>query len=372
MDLFCPDSGSISQFSITTILSSIYREKRNCILKLFSGTMENSLFIENRTVFFAKSNSPDENLGQYLLRKKIITPEILEDTAAIMEKKKLRFGKALVRLGVINYDQLFNFVSEHLSWVAFSCLTTNHINYKIENSESDSTENIRIALDLGTLLAESSRNHGYSSEIEKKLPGINKIYLHENSNISSIKLKKYEEHIVDLIKRNVLLEDILRKSELSREETLRIIYLLIISGIVSDKIKDTKIANPDSDTELVNSSGSFTSFIEALKFYNSKYEIIFKILSKEIGPVAGSILLRAIDSVRDKLPSYMKNAKLNSEGSLIEDKIMKKVWYNDFEDNIPAFLKGLEEILYAEIYTVKKNLGIEYEKQVLKMLKEIR
>ena len=47
------------------------------------------------------------------------------------------------------------------------------------------------------------------------------------------------------------------------------------------------------------------------------------------------------------------------------------MWYHDFDEHIGEFLRGLEEILYTEIYAVKKHLGVEYEQQVLKWISGI-
>ena len=73
----------------------------------------------------------------------------------------------------------------------------------------------------------------------------------------------------------------------------------------------------------------------------------------------------------ENLPSYFQKIQLNSDGRIDENTVLKLVWYHDFNKNIGRFLRGLEEILYTEIYTVKKHLGIEYEQQVLKWINGI-
>ena len=69
----------------------------------------------------------------------------------------------------------------------------------------------------------------------------------------------------------------------------------------------------------------------------------------------------------ENLPGYFQKVQLNPNGGINEE-LLKSVWYQDFDSHAGGFLRGLEEILYAEIYMVKKHLGVEQEQQVLKWL----
>jgi hypothetical protein len=95
--------------------------------------------------------------------------------------------------------------------------------------------------------------------------------------------------------------------------------------------------------------------------------MVYKVLSKEIGPIALSLLSRAIEDIMDNLPQYFRRIKLNPNGTINEE-LLKSVWYHDFDKYAGGFLRGLEEILYAEAYMVKKHLGVDQEQQVLKWL----
>ena len=92
---------------------------------------------------------------------------------------------------------------------------------------------------------------------------------------------------------------------------------------------------------------------------------------KEIGPISLSLLLKAVEDIMENLPSYFRKIQLNPDGTINEELILKSVWYHDFDEYIGEFLRGLEEILYTEIYAVKKHLGVEYEQQVLKWINGI-
>jgi hypothetical protein len=192
--------------------------------------------------------------------------------------------------------------------------------------------------------------------------------------MTQLDLKPYELHVFDLVRRGPQIKDILKRSELLEVDTLRLLFLFLILEIISPqknaKIKEKPLISPHKGTSALESRGinasTFNSFEEALRYYNMKYEIIYKVMLKEIGPISLSLLLKAVEDIRGNLPSYFHKIQLNPDGTINEELILKSVWYHDFDEHIGEFLRGLEEILYTEIYAVKKHLGVEYEQQVLK------
>jgi hypothetical protein len=93
-------------------------------------------------------------------------------------------------------------------------------------------------------------------------------------------------------------------------------------------------------------------------------------LSKEIGPVAQAILFEAITAILESIPACFHNLEITSDGRIEAKSILKSIWYENFEEHSNEFLKGLEEILYAEIYAVKRHLGKDHEKLILQWIRE--
>ena len=177
----------------------------------------------------------------------------------------------------------------------------------------------------------------------------------------------FEQHVLNLCIKLRNMDMILKESELKEKDTLKYIYYFYLIDVLSTE-KPSKIGE-NLKEDYLSMNISFSSYEEALKHYNIKFEMIYKIISKEIGPVALSILSNSIDDIRDNLPVFLKGAEIDKNGKLIDKKILKKVWYHDYENHSSEFVRGLEELLYAQIFAVKKNLGIDYENQILRWLK---
>ncbi|MCK5055054.1 MAG: DUF4388 domain-containing protein [Candidatus Aminicenantes bacterium] len=368
MNDYLPVEGAIKEGDIYSLLYNIYKNSISGHLIVTSGDLEKTVIIENRKIVFASSNSIDDSLGNYLLNQKVIEKDIYDRISEYIVKHRKRFGRALIELGYLNYDQLWKWVQKHLQMIVFSLFDIKQGEYRILINPEQDIENIVLDLDMLVVIVEGMRGFRCEDFFHRKFAGVKNLYASNTRIIHRLDLKPYEIHIYDLVKRQASFENVLKASELLRFDTLRILYLFLLLEIISTEKKNLHPPPKEEDQE-ENGVGksAFKSFEEALKFYNMKYEMVYKVLSKEIGPIAFSIFSRAVEDIMDNLPHYFRRIKLTPNGS-INKEFLKSVWYHDFDKYAGGFLRGLEEILYAEVYMVKKHLGVDQEQQVLKWL----
>ncbi|MEN8152628.1 MAG: DUF4388 domain-containing protein [Acidobacteriota bacterium] len=371
MNGFLNSSGNLSEVFLPEIIHYIYKENIFCSLIIKTDTSQKEIFIENGKIVFASSDNLKDNLGTFLFSRDIISEDIYKETGSKKKKNGKRLGKILVEKGVFNYDQLWYWVEEHLKWLSQSIFFENKGEYHIRKEYKKSDENIILDYHILQFLVDGIRNNKDYVTIKEKTSHFKNMFFFKKEIMEMIELKSYEKHILDLLKKFTDVETILKMSELSENDTLKILYMFKLLQVISIDKNEIEKKSGSSDQEQI-SAKTFHSYEEALKHYNLKYEMIYKVLSKEIGPISLSILSRSIEDIKDNLPSYLKNAELEKDGKLKDNSVLKKVWYYDFETTITNFMRGLEEILYAEIYAVKKNLGIEFEHQILKWIKGIK
>lgn len=365
---YLPAEGTLKEGDIYSVLYNIHKNAISGHFIVKAGDIEKKLVIENKKIIFATSNSLNDSLGNYLLREKAINREVYDKTSEYISKNKIRFGRALIELRLMNYDQLWMWVQKHLEKIVFSIFDIKDGEYRIITQQEQEKENIVLDLEILTVIVEGMRRFRSGEFLRSKFAKIKNLYICNSRMIHQLDLKPYELHIYDLVKREAKLENILKASELLEFDTVRVIYLFLLLEIISpEKTKKKPAADEAEKEENGVSLSTFKSFEEALKYYNMKYEMVFKVLSKEIGPIALSILSRAVEDIMENLPHYFQRVKLNPNGSINEE-FLKSVWYHDYHKYAGGFLRGLEEILYAEVYMVKKHLGVEQEQQVLKWL----
>jgi len=356
--------GEIKEAGILEFLKKLYIDSFSGKLVFTISNNEKTLFMANGNLIFATSNKVEDSFGYYLLSRKIITRDAFDLASDYMKKYKKRFGRSLVEMGYLDYARMYYNLIEHIKEIFFSVLFLEEVKYEIEAKHIDLNENYRINDPLPKVITEGIRKTQLSGFIKLKLKNVNKLYINNLNNLDLLGIKDYEMHLIELVRKFKKLSNIVANSELSELDTLKIIYSLLLFDVVS--IRDTKELKDDI---VSNNFSGFMSFEDAINYYNQKYIEVYKMLSKEIGPVAKSILLKAVEEIKDNLPSYFSSITLLNNGGINSEKILKTVWYYDFNKYIKEFISSLEEILYAEIYAIKKNLGPEYEQKILKWLK---
>ena len=366
-----PLSGSLVEWDFPDILYHVYELAISGCLKITTATFEKALFISGHTVQFATSNLAADNLGQYLRRLKIIDDKTLKRCQEHMKKSGVRLGRALQELAVIDHDELWEYVAEHQRKIVYSLFPLSEGTFAIGVNTERLAENISLAADVPALIAEGIRQIRDSALLQKRLASLPaEFFSRLNETIGAVKLSPPERHVLDMVRKYRTLKKILNHSELLAFPTRRTLYLLWRLRLIG--------STPEAADGTASTAGhvpqparrTFESFENALAYYNAKYISIYKLLSKEIGPVALSILGGSVAEIQDNIPSYFQGLKINPQGGLDEESLLKALWYLDFETHSADFLKGLEEILYAEIFTIKKHLGKEYEKLVLQWIGE--
>jgi hypothetical protein len=390
--------GELKEGNIFSILYRIYKEDISGVLVVQGENFEKKMIIRDRKIVFAASNQKIDSFGDYLLGSNLITRDIYRAADRFMSENKKRFGRALIELNYFTYDQVWTWVPNHLKSIVFSFFKVRSGTYRImgvgEHQENIDNENIVLDMDILDVIVEGARQFESGGVVEKRFETVEHLYVNPANTflVDRLNLKPYEIHVFNLVNQESGLKTIVKRSELLEFDTLCLLYVFLVLEIISTRKSEerktkTPVQKPETFPELeileepfAGSTSSaapesrlsaFNSFEEALKYYNLKYEVIYKVMLKEIGPISLSLLLKAIEDIKDNLPSYFQKVQLNPDGTVNEDVILKALWYYDFDRHIGDFLRALEEVLYTEIYAVKKHLGVEYEQQVLKWIRGI-
>lgn len=378
MDIAFSLSGQIRGLDFPHILFNIHKKSISGVVEIKTAGWTKRLVVQNQKIVLAMSDSEKDSLKDHLLRGKTIDKATAQEASDLMAKKGVRFGRALIELGRLDYEQLWQAVRDQMRAMVFSLFDLENGDYEIDTGHREWAENIVLDEGIQSVIIGGMRRFDNEKLLYKRLKDLHQVYVYKPDSIERAALKPHEIHVLDLVGGESQVKEIIKKSELLKFDTLRVLFtLLVLEALSTEKVDipprrrfkhqpADRSSSPEHDAMIPGSS--FMSFDEALGYFNMKYEMIYKILSKEIGPIALSILSKAIEDISEKLPFFMKKVTLDSDGCVKKNPILKSVWYYDVDRYIGEFVKGLEEILYAEIYAVKKHLGIDYEQQILKWI----
>jgi hypothetical protein len=367
MARYLPISGDLGEFDVATILWLMHHQSLDGKLKISSGDIQKALWLENGSIIFAQSNRLEDSLGSFLLRRQVIDNDGFEKSSAYMEEKKIRRGRALLELGLISAAQLWDEVLAHLRAIVFSLFPLVQGQYDIAAKPQSEMENIVLNMPVPDTIIEGIRQISDPLFIESRFTEDMVFYPAAGQARPAVSLKPFERHVLSLVREATPLARIVEQSELLRPDTLKIVYSLIKVGLLGDRPQVTRQPTPMA---AVCVPTTFTSFEEILNYYNGRFEYIYRVLSKEIGPVAQSILFDAITAIMETIPACFQNLEITPDGRIDAKSVLKSIWYEDFAQHGSEFLKGLEEILYAEVYAVKRHLGKDHEKMILQWIRE--
>ncbi len=364
MDSHLPISGDLAEFDLATILALMHHQALDGQLKISTPTFTKSVWLENGSIIFAQSSRLEDSLGSFLLRRQVIGSADLDRSSAYMEDRNIRRGRALLEMGLLSPAQLFDEVSAHLRAIIFSLFPLRSGKYEIIAQPKN--ENILLNMPVAETILEGIRQIEDQQFIESRFQEGMLLFPGARKNHSPA-LKPFEAHVLSLVADTTPLSEVIARSELLRFDTLKIVYCLLKLGWLCDRRQPTRQPTPSAAAYVPT---TFTSFEDTLQYYNRKFEYIYRVLSKEIGPIAQSILFEAITAISESIPPCFHSLEITGAGHIEPKSILKSIWYENFEEHSNEFLKGLEEILYAEIYAVKRHLGKEHEKVILQWIRE--
>jgi len=365
MENHLPISGNLAELDVATILSQMHHQALDGQLKISARKFSKSIWLENGSIIFAQSSLLEDSLGSFLLSRKVISSTDLKKSSTYMEDKNIRRGRALMEMGLLSAAQLWEEVSAHLRAIVFSLFPLAAGKYDIIVQPKN--ESIVLNMPVPETILEGIRQIEDAQFIESRFHQDMLLFSASGKNHLPALLKPFEAHVLSLVSEPTSLSEIIARSELLRFDTLKILYGLLRLGLLCDREQPARPPTPSSAAHVPT---TFTSFEDTLRYYNHKFEYIYRVLSKEIGPIAQSILFEAITAIMESIPPCFHNLEITAEGRIEPKSILKSIWYENFEAHSNEFLKGLEEILYAEIYAVKRHLGKDHEKMILQWIRE--
>jgi hypothetical protein len=366
MNSHLPISGSLAEFDFASILARMHGQALDGQLKIAAARSTKTLWLQDGCVVFAQSSLADDALGNFLLHRGLITAAQLEKSRVRMQKNKCRQGRALLEMGLLLPEQLWSEVGAQLRAIIFSLFTLRTGRYDIGRPLENDKENIQLALPVPEAIIEGVRLINDEEFIASRFEAGMALYPSPARALGAVARKPPQAQVLSQVVDAVPLEEVVAQSELLRFDTLKVLYALLKLDMICDRKLMVRVPTPHALPSLPT---TFTSFDEALQHYNPTFEYIYRVLSKEIGPVAHSILTDAITAVRESIPPCFQTLEIRNDGRIDEKSVMKSVWYENFSENNSEFLRGLEEILYAEIYAVKRHLGKEHETLILKWIR---
>jgi hypothetical protein len=353
--------GDLKDLPLPDLLEHLRRAQSTGVLSLISGGARKALYLKDGRVVFASSNLPNDRLGEILLREGKITIEEYEASVKALTKGGKRQGKVLVEMGALSPKDFWESVQFQIREIVFSIFQWDQGQFHFEESTVPEQERITVDLDVGELILAGIRRVDAAGWIQARQPE-GTLVLERAEEPPADALEPYEKHVISLVdgERSVL--EVCRESEIGDNETLKVLYALLASGVL--RAKGRKVRTLDQDFVPEDTTYS------VINSFNQMYGYVFRHMMREVGPIAENVLEKYVGTLRESRKEVFGGIKLQKDGTLDPALVERNLNKMPEDERRPLLVDSLNELLYAELLAVKRTLGAEHESSIIKALRE--
>jgi len=359
-----PLGGTLAETPFPRLLFDIWRQERSGRLVLQGEKGERSVHFDKGNPLIAQDGAEGRDFLAALVRKKVLTEEQAGRAVRLAETRQITLFKSLGELGLLAPIPLWSLAESFFTRRMYALFDRESGDF-VFDPEAVLPGGRRLGrLQTPDLILEGIRQMHNNAVIVHGLPGEEEaIRVSTPIFLPLLKFEAPERYALQILAESGTIRRFHERSELGDQENRKILFAFACLGILAPAE-----AASQSSTPLALPGVEQGRILEAL---NDKCAFIFKFVSKEIGPVAGSVLNRALDEVRPSLGPMFQKMALQYDGRIEVDAALRLSVEHLPEEVFRTIVHGYDEILTAEVLAVKKTLGPAQETALVRNLEKI-
>lgn len=358
--------GDLASMHLAEILLFLAMTRKTGVLILKQQKTTKKVYYENGEIVFAASSIEGERLGDILMNQGTINEEQFRQSAERIEPGK-RQGKVLVEMGVITPEELWQVVCGQVESIIYSLFEWKEGYFEFLEGDLPSEEKIKLAVSIPNLILQGVRTIKDPAVHEPHFPEESQI-LHrlaaEGERFGEIHLAAEEDALLSQVNSGMTVGELLDASSLPADETRQVLFRLLAAGLV----RSSKGREEYAAAAQAKDSPALAERIE-------QCNIIFRLITEYVRAAVGDrvhvvlgAFFRGIDHGQDIL---FENVSLEADGSLDSRPLLANISEYLPEERESILIRGLNELLYFQLFAVRNNLGSEQEQQVISALREM-
>jgi hypothetical protein len=358
--------GEIETTSVPELLRSILRSGETGILTVTSGDAVKSIYIQAGRVVYASSNNKDERMGEVLLiRGKLTARQFVEASKRI--RPGLRLGSILVELGALEAEELIPAVEMHVKQILIDLFTwtTGEYVFTIKDLEDAGT-----ALNMSTenLILEGIRNTRSWGQITRALGDIETVFVPAASSdlLYRLDLTEEEQEVLSKVNGRFSVEQICDVSYLSNFETCRILWALLVLGVV----RRGQAGDKEAVGEGVRERERELDLEEIVEKFNQMFSRIYVFLRGRLGESVDSFMDGCLEEVSRQYGALFDGVDLKHYGRADFEQMLTNVADLPPDQRKSLMVAALNELVFIIQLSVRTKHGQQEEAVVSGIIKE--
>lgn len=359
----CLFEGSLSETPFPRLLFVLWQRETTGRLLLRTPSAETRFFFDKGNLIIDKGSFPEKEFLKALVKKRVLP----EESAKLCEKHAAETSASLLRavgeLGFVPPLPLWNLMESFFIRQLFPLFARTDGTFSCEPGIPLADGERLGLLRTADLILHGIRQIRDEDLFDQLLPDENgPIYVSSPHFLHRLDFEPHERYALSLLQRSPNLKSFYERSELGRVQSRKVLFALACFDI---------LAAPEKDPQN-RSSGEGSAGAEAvLDALNEKCAYVHKYITKQIGPLAHTILGNSLEEARSHLGPVFQKTRLLVDGRVEIDPALEATASHLSEDLYQVLLQGFDEILMSEVLAVKKSLGPAHEAALVRALEKV-
>ncbi len=358
-------SGDCARAPMARVLAEIWKQGLSGSLYARTGGVPKCLSFERGFLTLDSVSFEEKDFLRFLLtagEADLIALTRVEEQAQRTGGSALR---ALVEIPVFTAERLWELLEGYAREEALAVVADAAAEREFHTRSGPPARVYVEAVDVPSLLLEAVRRTADPAALEAVLPaGGEALRRLPAFSSDAFALTPVERYVLGLLDPPRTADEACAESDAGAAATRRALAALVLLGLAGP-------AGPKPKTARLPGDLTLAAMDRILGQFNAKCAFVLKYVTKEIGPVAFSLIGKAVDEVRGRLDPALRSADLQPDGRF-ELKTPLRVNANIVGDDCRvSMLRSMDEVLAAEVLLVKRTLGQEHESALLRSLERL-
>jgi hypothetical protein len=359
--------GDIETSSVPELLRSLLGSGETGVLTVRNGDAAKTISIHDGRIVYATSNDVDERLGESLLvQGKLTVRQYLEASKLI--RPDTRLGAILVEMNALGPDELMPAVEHQVREILMELFTWTRGDYELVIKDLD-PEGVEI-LNLSTenLILEGIRRSKNWSQVTRAIGDIGTVFFPTGNTDMGYKLDltAEEQDILGHVNGRATVEHICDVSYLSNFETCRILWALLVLGVIRKAQAGDAAALDEQDLERERELD-----LEAIvERFNQMFSRIYHFLKGRLGDKADAFMELCLDDVSRQYGTVFAGVDLRHYGRADFEQMLANVADLPAEQRKSVMVAALNELIFVIQLAVRTRHGAQEEAVVSGIIKD--
>lgn len=356
--------GQLAETPLPSLLFHFWERRKSGTLRVRGDAGEREFLITRGEQAIAEGFFSEDAFQKKLLAGRVVGTLLMEECVGYARGRGLSLPRALIEREALAPERVFDLVTEFRLDECLPVFDWPQGSFVFEPGGEIRAGRLFAVVPTLEFILRGIRRMKNLAQIEACLPPETEtVQALTPSHAGHVALAAPERHVLRLLHESPRLKDLYAESQIGRRQAQKAVWALLATGLAGLLEPRARVKPPaeEGQSGLERIWGDF----------NDKCSYIFRYISKELGPVALSVLDKALDEVRPRLAPPLQSLELRDDGR-VELKPFPLMALSAPQPDSRRHLIGLlNDVLVAEVLAVKKTLGNDHEASVVRNLDRI-